>query len=147
MGSNILCRNVGIGPKQGQEFCPQVGGPATVHAGIPHPPTPQTRPSRPGTLLGAGTPPDQVPSPPGDQAPPPQSRACWEIRSTSGWYASYWNAILFPIVPVPFPGSGPLQCEQESISLGCVPPACADRTCFNSHQMSALVGRGSVPVQ
>ena len=26
---------------------------------------------------------------------PPRHRACWEIRSTRGWYASYWNAILF----------------------------------------------------
>ena len=26
---------------------------------------------------------------------PPQHRACWEIWSTRGWYASYWNAILF----------------------------------------------------
>ena len=24
-------------------------------------------------------------------------------QSTSGWYASYWNAFLFPIVPVLFP--------------------------------------------
>ena len=24
----------------------------------------------------------------------PRSRACWEIRSTHGRYASYWNAIL-----------------------------------------------------
>ena len=36
---------------------------------------------------------------PQDQAPPwsrhtPLHSACWEIRSTSGWYASYWNAIL-----------------------------------------------------
>ena len=33
--------------------------------------------------------------PPHEQTPPPGSRACWEIRSTSGRYASYWNAILF----------------------------------------------------
>ena len=26
---------------------------------------------------------------------PPRHRACWEIRSTRGRYASYWNAILF----------------------------------------------------
>ena len=26
---------------------------------------------------------------------PPQRRPCWEIRSTRGRYASYWNAILF----------------------------------------------------
>ena len=41
-------------------------------------------PSRPGPP-GAGTPPDQA---------PPPGRACWEIRSMSGRYASYWNAIL-----------------------------------------------------
>ena len=35
--------------------------------------------------------------PPWYQAPPP-SRACWEIRSTSGRYASYWNAILLVYV-------------------------------------------------
>ena len=36
--------------------------------------------------------------PPGTRHPPPeQSRACWEIRSTSGRYASYWNAILFKV--------------------------------------------------
>ena len=43
------------------------GGSASVHAGIPPPPGPDT----------------------------PPSRACWKIRSTSGRYASYWNAILF----------------------------------------------------
>ena len=31
--------------------------------------------------------------PPG--ADTPRCRACWEIRSTRGLYASYWNAILF----------------------------------------------------
>ena len=71
MGFNILCRNVRIGPKQGQ-----------------------------------------VP----------------------GHIVSYCAS--------PFPRF--LKCEQESISLGCVPPACADRTCFNSHQMSALVGRSHI---
>ena len=30
---------------------------------------------------------------PGEQTP--QYSACWEIRATSGRYASYWNAILF----------------------------------------------------
>ena len=38
------------------------------------------------TPLEQTTPPDQV---------PPRSRACWEIRSTCGRSASYWNAILF----------------------------------------------------
>ena len=44
-----------------------------------------------GYPLGPGTPRSRNPL---DQAPP-QSSACWEIRSTSGQYASYWNAILF----------------------------------------------------
>ena len=34
---------------------------------------------------------------PREQTPPLRS-ACWEIRSTSGRYASYWNAILFYLV-------------------------------------------------
>ena len=55
---------------------------------VPHPPWTRYTP-RPGT-----------PSPwtrytPQDQVPPPRGTACWEIRSTSGRYASYWNAILF----------------------------------------------------
>ena len=32
---------------------------------------------------------------PPDQAPPSQRSACWEMRTTSGRYASYWNAILY----------------------------------------------------
>ena len=50
-----------------------------------------------GYPRGPGTPPDQAPPPtryPPDQAPPWIS-ACWGIWSTSGRYASYWNAILF----------------------------------------------------
>ena len=47
------------------------GGSASVHAGIPSP---------------------------RHQAPSLHS-ACWEIRSTCGWYASYWNAILVHHVP------------------------------------------------
>ena len=48
---------------------------------------------------GPGTPPwDQV-HPPGTRYTPPRpgtppSSACWEIRATSGQYASYWNAFL-----------------------------------------------------
>ena len=38
-------------------------------------------------------------TPPGSRHPPradtPLHSACWEIRSTSGRYASYWNAIFF----------------------------------------------------
>ena len=28
------------------------------------------------------------------EADPPLRSACWEIRATSGWYPSYWNAYL-----------------------------------------------------
>ena len=83
-----------------QEFCSQ-GWSASVHAGIPypsdqappgsrhphgsrHPPRsrhPQTRHPH----LGPGTHPREQ---------TPLCSACWEIRSTSGRYASYWNAIF-----------------------------------------------------
>ena len=59
---------------------------------------PGTRPPR------EQTPPREQPHPPRSRHPPPgippeqthtpRSKACWEIRSTSGRYASYWNAIL-----------------------------------------------------
>ena len=62
------------------------GGSASVHAGIP-PPRPGRQPPRPGR------------HPPGTRQAPPQSRAYWEIRSTCGWYASYWNAVLLFILP------------------------------------------------
>ena len=81
-----------------------------------HPPRPGTPPG-PGTHLpsppGPGTPHtryipwDQV-HPPGTRyisrarytplgpgTPPSRHRECWEIRSTRGRYASYWNAFLF----------------------------------------------------
>ena len=43
---------------------------------------------------GADTPPGsrQQTTPPG--ADTPRHRVCWEIQSTRGRYASYWNAIL-----------------------------------------------------
>ena len=83
------------------------GGSAPLHAGIhtppgpgtPHPLGPDTPPgTRHTSPLGPGTPQDQAP--PWDQVPPrtmhpPRHSACWEIWATSGWYASYWNAILF----------------------------------------------------
>ena len=46
------------------------------------------------TPLGPGTPQDQALP----RSRPPWHSACWEIRSTSRWYASYWNAILFAMV-------------------------------------------------
>ena len=36
--------------------------------------------------------------PPPEQTP--QCSACWEIGTTSGLYASYWNAILYPTMTV-----------------------------------------------
>ena len=60
------------------------GGSAPVHAGIP---SPQTRQAPPH--------PDQAGIPPRTRKAPPRSRAYWEIRSTSGRCASYWNAIFF----------------------------------------------------
>ena len=43
-----------------------------------------------GTPPRAGTPRRQVPP----AGTPPGSSTCWEIRATSGRYASYWNAFL-----------------------------------------------------
>ena len=68
---------------------PDQAPPKTRH---PPPPSrlPQTRPPQ------TRHPPDQAPlrhRHPQDQ-PPPLRSACREIRSTSGRYASYWNAIL-----------------------------------------------------
>ena len=74
--------------------------PDPLGPGTPQPVTPQTRhpwtwhppdqaPPKPGPP-GPGTP--QIRHPP-DQAPSPWCSVCWEIRSTSGLYASYWNAI------------------------------------------------------
>ena len=47
------------------------------------------------------------------------------------WYVCFY---LFP---------RPNQLLKESIPVGCVLPACTNRTCFNSQQVSALVGGGS----
>ena len=74
---------------------------ASVHAEIPLPleqtlpradtPWEQTPPwSR--HPLGADIPQEQTP--PWEQTSP-QCRASWEIWSMCGWYASYWNTILF----------------------------------------------------
>ena len=51
--------------------------------------TPQVHP--PGRYAPpTGTPPGRV--------HPPGGSACWEIRATSGWYASHWNAFLLTSV-------------------------------------------------
>ena len=85
-----------------QEFCPQ-GGSASVHAGIHHPPPTRTR----HTPLGVD-PPDQAHHPPPEEQTPPipatppgadtPPEADCSMRSTSGRYASYWNAFLYLII-------------------------------------------------
>ena len=76
---------------------------ASVHAGIPptRPNTPWSRhPPRADTPgadpPGSRHPPEQTP--PQSRHPPgvdtPWCKACWEIWSTCGRYASYWNANL-----------------------------------------------------
>ena len=69
-----------------------------LHAGIPPPRSRHTHSPRPGTPR-AGPPGPGTPLPPQTRHPPrvdtPLRSACWEIRSTSGRYASYyWNEIL-----------------------------------------------------
>ena len=66
-------------------------------AHTPGPGTPCTRhPPWEETPLAADPP---APDTPQTRHPPelgtPQHRACWEIQSTRGQYASYWNAIFF----------------------------------------------------
>ena len=56
-------------------------------ADTPRADIPQSRHPPPG----ATAPPEQTPP----ESRPPHRRACWEIRSTRGRFASYWNAILF----------------------------------------------------
>ena len=83
-----------------QEFCTH-GGSASVHAGM-HPPSrhpPGADTPRPDTTNppGADTTPWEQTPPPGPEPPPGTDPpgADTSIRSTSGRYASYWNAFLF----------------------------------------------------
>ena len=106
-GINLLPPATKLG--QGYVFtgvCDSVhrGGSASVHAGIPHPPSrrptppradaPRSRPPWEQTPLEQ-TPPTPWEQTPREQTPSHQCRACWELRPTRGRYASYWNAILF----------------------------------------------------
>ena len=88
-----------------QEFCSRGGYLGRYpQAGTPPRQVPprQVHPLGRSTHLGrytpcSGTPPRQV-QPLGRYPPgryPPRSSTCWEIRPTSGRYASYWNAFLF----------------------------------------------------
>ena len=64
---------------------------------------PEKTPSQEHTPPWEQTPQEHTPrkqTPPGADTPP-WCRACWEIRSTRGRYASYWNAILSDIFSLP----------------------------------------------
>ena len=69
------------------------------------PPRADTTPPGADTTPLSRHPPKQTPPPrsrpdipSGNRHPPPfHRRACWEIRSTRGRYASYWNAILLTL--------------------------------------------------
>ena len=70
-----------------------VGPPNQVYPLGRYTPRDQVHPLDRYTLDHVHPPWDQVH--PQDQVHPPGSSACWEIRATSGRYASYWNAYLF----------------------------------------------------
>ena len=81
-----------------QEFCPRGGGIHPPDQAPPDQAPPDQAPPGPG-------PPG--PGPPGTRPPRPQIRhppreADCSIRSTSGRYASYWNAFLLNIYIVAF---------------------------------------------
>ena len=67
-----------------QEFCPQGGLPQCMLGYHP-----------PGTRLPPGS---DTPRPGTPRPSTPLRSASWEIRSRSGRYASYWNAIFFVFV-------------------------------------------------
>ena len=75
------------------------GRSAPLHAGTPPGPEAGTLP--PEQTSQEQTPPQdqrQAPPPGADTPSPSWCSACWEIRATSGRYASYWNAILFLVM-------------------------------------------------
>ena len=77
-------------------------GSAPLHAGIHTPPGQEAGTPSPGTRGRHPQHWDQSQAPPrtrGRHPPPSEVHAGrWEIRATSGRYASYWNAILFHFV-------------------------------------------------
>ena len=76
----------------GGYLTPPGADPPRAHTPPHSRPPPRTRPPP------EQTPPEQT-TPPQSRTcfPPPPQRACCEIRSTRGRYASYWNAILFKL--------------------------------------------------
>ena len=78
--TNIVCEGY-VFTRACHSFCSRVAVPDQVHPPGPGtPPLNQVHLPGPGNLPGPGT--------------PLRSRAWWEIRSTCGRSASYWNAIL-----------------------------------------------------
>ena len=67
---------------------------------------PRRRPPRGGTPL---------------RYPSPRHRACWEIQSTCGRYASYWNAILLHLSVILFTGWGGCIPACNGRGVGCLP--------------------------
>ena len=104
-----VCVFLPAATKLGQSIFSQVCVKNSVHGGggclpqcmLGYPPgsTPPRGPDIPPNHAPPGTrpPPDQTPTPPGADTPPPQEADC-SIRSTSGRYASYWNAFLLNII-------------------------------------------------
>ena len=114
---------------------------ASVHAWIPHPPGAGTlweqTPPRGKHPLGADTPGSRPPGSrhPPEQTPlphPPGSRPPWEanstIWSTSGRYASYWNAFFLHVFVILFTGGCLPQCMlgYHTLPGGRHPPPGAD---------------------
>ena len=90
LGPNTLLGQAPPGPGTPWDQAP----PGTRHPSHDRTHPPWTRyPPGPGTPLPRLGTPHMTRHLPLDQAPPMRS-ACWEIQSTSGWYASYWNAVL-----------------------------------------------------
>ena len=80
-----------------------------------HTPFPRTRQAPPTPGPGRHPPP-RTRHPLGSGTPPPTRRAYWEIQSTSGRYASYWNAFLLVMKQVI------CQNINSGGSKGCTPP-------------------------
>ena len=74
--------------------CLSTGGrvSASLHAGMPYPPPPRMEEPPPGW----STPPPGWRTPPDGEPPPREADS--SIRSTSGRYASYWNAYLPDVI-------------------------------------------------
>ena len=102
--------------------------------------------------------------PPGSRPPPPGSRppldrrsplwsACWEIRSTSGWYTSYWNGILLNYKQFPGGPNYPVRkfCFSNSSirvqdnNIYCPQRSCGKVTCMFLHVSAILFTGGGLP--